>query len=331
MTLIIAEAGVNHNGDIKLAHQLIKAAADSGADIIKFQTFKAKNLSTSYASKAKYQLKTSNANTQQEMLAELELNISQYEELIEICNQYEIEFLSSGFDIESLNFLGTLNLNRIKIPSGEITNIPYLRKVASFKKPLILSTGMSNLGEIEFALNLLEESGMTRELVTVLHCTTEYPAPFSEINLKAIETIRNSLKVAVGYSDHTLGLEAAIAAVSLGATVIEKHLTLDKKLIGPDHKASLDPIEFKDMVKSIRIIEKSLGDGIKKATKSELGNKEAIRKSIVASKKINAGDLFTEDNLTTKRPGSGISPIRWDDLIGLKAKHSYEPDELIRW
>ena len=331
MTLIIAEAGVNHNGDINLAHQLIKAAADSGADIIKFQTFKAKNLSTIYASKAKYQCKTSNASNQQEMLAELELNISQHKELIEICNQYGIEFLSSGFDIESLNFLGTLNLNRIKIPSGEITNIPYLRKVASFKKPLILSTGMSNLGEIEFAINLLEESGITRDLITVLHCTTEYPAPYSEINLKAIETIRNSLKVAVGYSDHTLGLEIAIAAVGLGAKVIEKHLTLDKQLLGPDHKASLDPIEFKAMVKSIRIIEKSLGDGIKKATKSEIRNKEAIRKSIVASKKINAGDLFNEDNLTTKRPGYGISPLRWDDLIGLEAKHSYEPDELIRW
>ena len=331
MTLIIAEAGVNHNGDMNIAHQLIKAAADSGADIIKFQTFKAKNLSTINASKANYQIKTTNANNQQEMLAELELNISQHKELIEICNQYEIEFLSSGFDIESLNFLGTINLNRIKIPSGEITNTPYLRKVASFKKPTILSTGMSNLGEIETAINLLEESGIKRDLITVLHCTTEYPAPYSEINLKAIETIRNSLKVAVGYSDHTLGIEIAIAAVSLGATIIEKHLTLDKKLLGPDHKASLEPNEFKAMVKSIRIIEKSLGDGIKKATKSEIGNKEAIRKSIVASKKINAGDLFTEENLTTKRPGSGISPTRWDDLIGLKSKHSYEQDELIRW
>ena len=331
MTLIIAEAGVNHNGDINLASELIKAAADSGADIIKFQTFKSNNLSTSYASKANYQNSTTNAKSQQEMLSELELKQSDHWKLIEICEKYDIEFLSSGFDLESLNFLSTLNLKRIKIPSGEITNIPYLRKAASINKSLIISSGMATLGEIEVAINILEKEGITRNMMTILHCTTEYPAPFSEVNLKAISTIKNALKVSVGYSDHTIGIEVPIAAVALGSSIIEKHFTIDKNLYGPDHKASLEPKEFTQMVKSIRRIENSLGDGIKRATKSELSNIESVRKSIVAAKRIEVGDLFTKDNLTTKRPGSGISPLRWDDLIGLESRYLYEPDDLIKW
>ena len=331
MTLIIAEAGVNHNGDINLAHELIKAASESGADIIKFQTFKSNYLSTKYASKANYQKSTSEAKTQQEMLSELELKESDHWELIEICKKYDIEFLSSGFDIASLNFLKKLNLKRIKIPSGEITNVPYLREAASINKSLIISSGMANLGEIEGAINILEKEGITRNMITVLHCTTEYPAPYSEVNLKAISTIKNALKVSVGYSDHTLGRDVPIAAVALGASIIEKHFTMDKNLNGPDHKASLEPREFAKMVKGIRIIENSLGDGIKRATKSELSNIDSVRKSIVASKRIKVGDLFSKDNLTTKRPGSGISPLRWDDLVGLKSKYLYEPDDLIKW
>ncbi len=331
MTLIIAEAGVNHNGDINLAHKLIKAAAEAGADIIKFQTFKSSNISTSYALKANYQNLNSNEKTQQEMLSKLELKHSDHFELIKICKTYDIEFLSSGFDIESLNFLETLNLKRIKIPSGELTNVPYLRKAASLNKSLIISTGMANLGEIERAINILEKEGLKREMMTILHCTTEYPAPYSEVNLKALITIKNALKVSVGYSDHTNGIDVPIAAVALGSTVIEKHFTIDKNLNGPDHKASLEPHEFKKMVKSIRNIEDSLGDGIKRATKSEISNIEAVRKSIVAAKRIKVGDLFSEENLTTKRPGTGISPLRWDDLIGLKSKNLYEPDDLIKW
>ncbi len=331
MTIIIAEAGVNHNGDINLARKLIEAAARAGADIIKFQTFKAKNLSTNYASKANYQNKTSKAKNQQDMLSELELKQSHHKELIQTCEEFGIEFLSTGFDLESLSFLETLKLKRVKIPSGEITNIPYLRKVASIQRPVILSSGMATLGEIESAINVMEGEGLSRDKIDVLHCTTEYPAPFSEVNLRAISTIRSALKVSVGYSDHTLGTDIAIAAVALGASIIEKHFTLDKSFIGPDHKASLEPHEFSSLVKSVRIIEKSLGNGIKKPTKSEILNMNAIRKSIVASKKIKVGDLLTENNITTKRPGSGISPLRWDDIIGSESKYSYEIDELIKW
>ena len=331
MTLIIAEAGVNHNGDTKLAHQLIETAANVGADIVKFQTFKASNLSTNYAEKANYQKKTTKEISQREMLSRLELKPEFHKELIDACEANGIEFLSTGFDIDSLDFLETLNLKRIKVPSGEITNVPYLRKVAYMKKPLILSTGMSNLGEIENALNVLEQSGLDRENITVLHCTTEYPAPFSEVNLKAITTIREAFKVSVGYSDHTIGIQIPIAAAALGASIIEKHLTLDKNLPGPDHKASLEPNEFSSMVKSIRIIEDSLGNGVKMATKSELSNRDVVRKSIVAAIQIKAGDYFSEENLTTKRPGIGISPSRWDELIGKKSKYSYQPDDLIQW
>ena len=331
MTIIIAEAGVNHNGDINLAHKMIKVAAKAGADIIKFQTFKSNKLSTPYACKANYQKINSDANSQQEMLSDLEINYSDHKKLKETCEKYGIEFLSSGFDLESLNFLEKLDLKRLKIPSGEITNIPYLRKAASINKPLILSSGMSNLAEIENAINIFEKAGINRNMITVLHCTTEYPTPYSEVNLKAILTIKNALKVSVGYSDHTLGIEVPIAAVALGASIIEKHFTLDKNLSGPDHRASLEPDEFSRMVRSIRKIEKSLGDGIKRATNSELLNKNAVRKSIVASSKIEVGEIFSEDNLTTKRPGSGISPLRWDELIGLKSNYPYEEDELIKW
>ena len=332
MVLIIAEAGVNHNGDISIAKKLVDAAKDCGADIVKFQSFKAEDLVTSTAKKALYQVEnTGNNNSQFSMLKDLELTYPQQIELKEYCNQKNIEFLSTGFDLESLNFLNSLGLKRFKIPSGEITNIPYLRKVGSMKKPLILSTGMSNLGEIENAIYTLEKEGTNRNNITVLHCTTEYPVPYSEVNLNAIATIREAFKVSVGYSDHTLGIAVSIGATSLGASIIEKHLTLDRNLQGPDHKASLEPHEFKNMVKSIRCIEESLGNGIKEISISEVPNRDIVRKSIVAAKAIRVGDYLSEENLTTKRPGTGISPLMWDHLIGLKSKYSFEPDELIRW
>ena len=332
MTLIIAEAGVNHNGDMQIAEELINQASKAGADIVKFQTFKAELLSTNYASKANYQKQTtSKLQTQKDMLYELELKDHQHHQLIEICNKYNIEFLSTAFDNSSINFLSKLNLKRFKIPSGEIINFPYLRKIASLKKPIILSTGMATLAEIENALQVLEKFGAQRKNITVLHCTTEYPAPYNEINLKAIKTISEKLNVSVGYSDHTLGIEIPIAAVALGATVIEKHLTLDRNMPGPDHRASLEPTQFKSMVESIRKIEKAIGNGIKIPSKSELENMKVIRKSIVASGNIKKGEIFNNHNLTTKRPGTGLSPMIWEDLIGKKAIRDFAADELISW
>ncbi|UOG35393.1 N-acetylneuraminate synthase [Leptospira noguchii] len=330
-TLIIAEAGVNHNGDLELARKLIDVAANAGADIVKFQTFEAERLVTKSAKKADYQNSATDntAESQYEMLKKLELSKENHEKLIQHCKQTGIEFLSTAFDLQSLAFLEQLNLSRYKIPSGEITNLPYLQKIGSSGKPIILSTGMSTLGEIESALLVLETTGAKRDQITVLHCNTEYPTPYSDVNLSAMKSIADAFKIKVGYSDHTSGIEVSVAAVALGASVIEKHFTLDRSLPGPDHKASLEPNELKGMVRSIRNVELSLGDGIKKPSSSEFKNISIARKSIVAASSIKAGEIFTRENLTTKRPGDGISPMRLNEVIGLKAKRDFFEDELI--
>ena len=328
--LIIAEAGVNHNGDLQLANQLIDAAAEAGADVVKFQTFQADQLATTKAAKASYQQQaTDKIENQQAMLRRLELTFDQHQQLISYCHDSNIEFLSTAFDDPSIDLLSKLNLKRFKIPSGEITNLPYLRRLGGLGKPLILSTGMANLGEIEAALAVLETAGTNRAQITVLHCTTEYPAPMAEVNLRAMQTIGQAFGVAVGYSDHTAGIEVPIAAVALGATVIEKHITLDQNLPGPDHKASLEPKEFAAMVRAIRNIEQALGDGIKRPAASEAANLQVVRKSLVASRAINIGELFSVANITAKRPGTGISPMRWDELIGRPSPRAFAPDDLI--
>ena len=330
-TLIIAEAGVNHNGDIKLAKKLIDVAVNAGADFVKFQTFNADRLATHAAKKAEYQAQTTDRNeTQHEMLRRLELTPAMHHELIAHCKMRKIGFFSTGFDIESVNFLASLGQNLFKIPSGEITNLPYLRHIGRLGKPIILSTGMSNMPEIESAIKALEQAGTHRSKITVLHCTTEYPTPMCDVNLRAMQSIQTELSVAVGYSDHTLGIEVAVAAVAMGATVIEKHFTLDRNLPGPDHKASLEPAELKTMVSSIRNIELALGDGVKQLAPSEAKNILVARKAIVASKDIQIGEKFSAENLATKRPGTGISPMRWDEVIGLTANRNYASDELIQ-
>ena len=330
-TLIIAEAGVNHNGSIETAGQLIETAAEAGADLVKFQTFSADRLVTGSASKADYQLETtSTSESQHEMIRKLELSREMHEELIAHCKKCGVGFFSTGFDPQSVDLLAELGLDRFKIPSGEITNLPYLRHIGRYGKPVILSTGMARLGEIEAALEVLEASGTPRERVTVLHCNTEYPTPMADVNLKAMLAIRDALGVQVGYSDHTLGIEVPIAAVAMGATVIEKHFTLDRNLPGPDHRASLEPDELKAMVQAIRNIELALsGDGLKRPSPSESKNLEIVRKSLVALVPIKAGEPFTEANLGVKRPGSGISPMRWDEFIGRPANRYYQADELI--
>ena len=330
-TLIIAEAGVNHNGSIETAGQLIEAAAEAGADLVKFQTFSADRLVTGSASKADYQLETTSTNeSQHEMIRKLELSREMHEELIVHCKKCGVGFFSTGFDPQSVDLLAELGLDRFKIPSGEITNLPYLRHIGQYGKPVILSTGMARLGEIEAALEVLEASGTPRERVTVLHCNTEYPTPMADVNLKAMLAIRDALGVQVGYSDHTLGIEVPIAAVAMGATVIEKHFTLDRNLPGPDHRASLEPDELKAMVQAIRNIELALsGDGLKRPSPSESKNLEIARKSLVALVPIKAGEPFTEANLGVKRPGSGISPMRWDEFMGRPANRDYQVDELI--
>jgi N,N'-diacetyllegionaminate synthase len=329
--LIIAEAGVNHNGSIEIAEQLIETAAVAGADLVKFQTFSADRLVIGSASKADYQLETtSTSESQHEMIRKLELSREMHEELIAHCKKCGVGFFSTGFDPQSVDLLAELGLDRFKIPSGEITNLPYLRHIGQYGKPVILSTGMARLGEIEAALEVLEASGTPRERVTVLHCNTEYPTPMADVNLKAMLAIRDALGVQVGYSDHTLGIEVPIAAVAMGATVIEKHFTLDRSLPGPDHRASLEPDELKAMVQAIRNIELALsGDGLKRPSPSESKNLEIARKSLVALVPIKAGEPFTEANLGVKRPGSGISPMRWDDFIGRPANRDYQADELI--
>jgi len=329
-TLIIAEAGVNHNGDVSIAKQLIDVAADSGADLVKFQTLNADHMVIPNAAKAEYQLlSTDISESQHEMLSKLELSENTHRELIAHSLKRNIGFFSTGFDISSVNLLVRLGQKLFKIPSGEITNLPYLRHIGALGETVILSTGMSNLPEIESALNILEDSGTSRNRISVLHCTTAYPAPMSDVNLKAMLNIQKSFNVSVGYSDHTLGIEIPIAAVALGASVIEKHFTLDRRLPGPDHKASLEPRELKAMVQAIRNVELALGDGKKRIMPSELANREIARKSIVSMQAIKAGEVFTMQNLTSKRPGTGVSPMELDKFLGRQAKKDYQVNELI--
>jgi N,N'-diacetyllegionaminate synthase len=330
-TFIIAEAGVNYNGSLEMAIQLIDVAVAAGADAVKFQTFKAEKLIAVNAPKAGYQKETTgSAESQLEMVKRLELDEAAHSRLYQYCQQEGIQFLSTPFDLESIDLLNRLGLDIFKIPSGEITNLPYLRKVGALGKRLLLSTGMADLGEIEDALDILTESGTFLENITVLHCNTEYPTLFEDVNLRAMLTIQHAFPgISVGYSDHTLGIDVPTAAVAMGATVIEKHFTLDRNLPGPDHQASLEPHELTAMISSIRNIEKALGTGIKRPSPSELHNKPIVRKSIVAAAPIKKGEMFTEMNITVKRPGTGISPMRWDEIIGRKAVKSYQRDELI--
>lgn len=331
-TIIIAEAGVNHNGDILTAKRLIDAAADCGVDYIKFQTFKADRIVTKNAKKADYQIKIQDKSddSQFDMLKKLELTEKDHYKLIEYCKIKKIKFMSSAFDIEGLKLLNKLNLDFFKIPSGEITNYPYLNEISKFNKKVILSTGMSTINEIKAALDILTSKKVSLNQITVLHCNTEYPTCFSDVNLNAMINIKNTFNVNIGYSDHTLGIEVPIAATALGAKVIEKHFTLDKNMPGPDHAASLNPTELKLMVKSIRNIENALnGTGLKTPSNNELKNIIPARKSIVAKFKINKGEKFSIENLTTKRPGNGICPMKWNDIIGKKAIKNYEIDDMI--
>ena len=327
---IIAEIGVNHNGDMTIAKKLIDEAKEAGADYVKFQTFKADSIVTKTAEKAQYQnLNYDSDESQYMMLKRLELTPEMHKDIISYCYVKNIEFLSSGFDIESLDLLATLGQKIFKIPSGEITNLPYLKHIAKIAESIILSTGMANLNEIKQAINILESNGISRENITILHCTSEYPAPFDEVNLLSMDTIRSKFNVSIGYSDHTKGIEVSIAAVALGATIIEKHFTLNKQLQGPDHKASIDPSELRALVKAVRNIELAMGLSTKEPTKSEIKNKFIVRKSIVANKEIRIGEVFNTNNLTVKRPGNGISPMKWDEIIGLKAIRDFNKDELI--
>ena len=327
---IIAEAGVNHNGSMTLAKKLIDIAALSGADAVKFQSFTANNLVSKSAPKANYQIKASNLDESQfDMIKKLELNEHNHKELIKYCNESKIIFLSSPFDIDSVNLLNNLNLEIIKIPSGEITNLPYLRHIGSLNKQVILSTGMSTLKEIGDALQILINAGTPKAKIIVLHANTMYPTPMKDVNLRAMQSIRDKFDISVGYSDHTLGIVVDIAAVALGASVIEKHFTLDKKMDGPDHAASLDPSELRAMVDAIRNIELAIGSEVKELTNSEKPNIDVARKSIVAKRFIKKGEVFSSSNLTTKRPGSGLSPMKWDSIIGKVAKQDYNLDDLL--
>jgi N,N'-diacetyllegionaminate synthase len=326
--LIIAEAGVNHNGDIELAKRLVDAAYNAGADYIKFQTFKADNLITAKARKADYQEKQTGAEeSQYSMLKKLELSYRDFMVLNDYCRIKRISFLSTPFDNESIEFLDKLGMDVWKIPSGEVTNYPYLVKIAETHKPIIMSTGMCTMDDVNSAIQVLNSHGCG--LITLMHCTTEYPAPYAEVNLKAMDTLRSTFNLPVGYSDHTQGIVIPIAAVAMGAVVLEKHFTLDRTMEGPDHKASLEPAELKEMVDAIRCVEISLGDGVKSPTDSERRNIGIARKSIVAMRPIRKGERFTSENITAKRPGSGISPMRWNEVSGQFAKRSFEEDELI--
>lgn len=327
-TFIIAEAGVNHNGSIELAKKLIDKAVEAGVDAVKFQTFKSEKLVSRNAEKAEYQKKsTSKEESQFDMLKKLELDVESHNVLMNYCKDKGIMFLSTAFDLESIDLLNDLGLEIFKIPSGEITNYPYLKKIGKLKKKVILSTGMSNMQEVKEAVNVLKNNGIKD--IIILHCNTEYPTPMECVNLRAMNTIKDELNVEVGYSDHTLGIEVPIAAVAMGAKVIEKHFTLDKNMEGPDHKASLEPQELKEMVLRIRNIEKALGNGKKEPSESELKNLAAARKSIVADRKIKRGEIFTEDNITCKRPGNGISPMKWEEVIGKIAVKDFDEDEMI--
>jgi N-acetylneuraminate synthase/N,N'-diacetyllegionaminate synthase len=331
---IIAEAGVNHNGDFERAKKLIKVAAEAGADVVKFQTFKAEKLVSSSAKKAQYQQKNSDENddSQFNMLKKLELPFDWHQELIDYAKTYKIQFASTGFDEESVDFLANLGQSFFKIPSGEITNFPYLQNIAKKRKTTILSTGMADLHEIAEAIEVLLAAGLSKENITVLHCNTAYPTPMEDVNLKAMLHIEQALKAKIGYSDHTLGIEVPIAAVALGATVIEKHFTLDRNLPGPDHSASLEPIELKAMVQAIRNIEKALsGSGIKSPTPSERGNKIVARKSIMLNKNLVSGTIITEGDLDIKRPGNGISPMKINEVIGKKLKSDLSKETILKW
>jgi len=329
--LIIAEAGVNHNGSMEIAKQLIDAAVDAGVDIIKFQTFNAEKLVSKSAKQAEYQKKNigDGNDSQYEMLKKLELSKENHEELIAYCKKKGIRFWSTAFDFESMDYIHSLNLGLWKIPSGEITNYPYLRKIATYREDIIMSTGMCEEQDIQNAIDVLVKFGTKKEQIILLHCNTQYPTPFQDVNLKAMNTIKETFGIQVGYSDHTQGIEVPIAAVALGATVIEKHFTMDRNLPGPDHKASLEPNELKAMVNAIRNIEQALGDGIKKVSESEKGNISVARKSIVAACSIKRGELLSENNLTVKRPGNGLSPMRWEEVIGTKAIKDYNEEDQI--
>lgn len=325
---IIAEAGVNHNGNIETAKKLVDVAVEAGADAVKFQTFKAENLVCRDARKADYQMETTDqAESQFDMLKKLELTSDMHEQLMKYCRQKGIMFLSTPFDIDSMHYLISLGVDIIKLPSGEITNYPLLREAGRTGKRVILSSGMSTLNEVSEAVQILKSNGSSD--VTVLHCNTEYPTPYADVNLRAMLTLKEKLNIPTGYSDHTQGIEIPIAAAAMGAVVIEKHFTLDKNMEGPDHKASLEPHELVAMIRAIRNIESALGDGQKEPSESEKRNIGIVRKSIVAKYDIEAGEFFSEDNLTTKRPGTGISPMQWDQVIGQRAKRKFQADELV--
>lgn len=329
--IIIAEAGVNHNGSIEMAKKLVDAARDCGVDYVKFQTTKGpESITSRFAQMADYQKKNLNQDESQlEMLRKILLRMEDFEELNAYCGKQGVKFMSTPFDLESVDFLAGLNMDYMKIPSGEITNLPYLRKIAKLHIPVIVSSGMCTLGDIEAAMNVLTTNGLDESEISLLHCNTEYPTPFEDVNLRAMQTLKQCFGVRVGYSDHTKGIEVSIAAVAMGAEIIEKHFTLDRTLPGPDHVASLEPQELKAMTAAIRNIEKAIGTGLKKVTVSEQKNIAIARKSIIAARNIKAGELFTDENLTAKRPGSGISPMRWDDVIGKAAKRDFMEDELI--
>lgn len=327
-TFIIAEAGDNHNGDFDTAIKLVDAAVDARADCVKFQTFITENVISKFAEKADYQKENTGSNESQfDMVKKLELSFEQFRAIKQYCEKRGILFLSTPFDLDSISFLEEINISFWKIPSGEITNLPYLEKIARTGKKIILSTGMSTMDEIKNAIEILKKNGSGE--ITLLHCNTEYPTPFEDVNLLAMKTLQETFQVNVGYSDHTQGIEIPIAAVAMGATVIEKHFTLDKNMEGPDHKASLDPNELKQMVVSIRNIEQAVGNGIKQPSPSEKKNIDIARKSIVAKCDIKKGEVLSEDNLYIKRPGNGISPMRWYDIIGTKAVRDFKEDELI--
>ncbi len=328
---IIAEAGLNHNGSFDKAMEMIKVAKDAGADAVKFQTAVPELVMTRDAAKAEYQTQNTDANeTQLEMAQKIHLPLDAYEKLKAECDRLKIEFMSTPFDEVSIEMLNNIGLKRAKIPSGEITNLPYLRKVGRSGKPVVMSTGMATIEEVRAAVDVLLEAGVKKDNLTLLHCNTEYPTPMEDVNLNAMLTMRDELCVNAGYSDHTLGIEVPVAAVAMGAIVIEKHFTLDRSLSGPDHAASLEPEELNAMVTSIRNIEKAMGDGVKKPSPSEIKNIPIARKSIVAKKTINKGERFSKENLTVKRPGTGISPMKWDSIIGKESETSFMPDDLIQ-
>jgi len=327
---IIAEAGVNHNGSLELAKKMVDVAKECKVDAIKFQTFTGEKVISKFAPKAEYQKQTTGKEESQlEMVKKLELDEKSHQELLQYCKNQEVMFLSTPFDLDSVDLLNNLGLEIFKIPSGEITNLPYLRKIAKLNKKIIMSTGMAKLGEIENAVDILVKGGTLREKITLLHCNTEYPTPYQDVNLKAMLTIGEALKLNIGYSDHTLGIEIPVAAVAMGATVIEKHFTLDKNMEGPDHKASLNPEELKNMVVAIRNVEAAMGSGLKTPSPSESKNMVIARKSIIAACNIKKGDVFSEETLTVKRPGNGISPLLWDEVIGKVAIRDFNEDELI--